>query len=234
MSSLLGTINPNPRLKSQPEVHPTEAQGAGQDPNDLVATGSKDKSLSSEPSSSNDHDIAVDPAYLGQLARKITSQSIAYSTKSHLENPFLTTDENSPVNPNGSNFNPRAWLKLNLAIKSRDPDRYPTRTAGFTYRNLNVHGFGTPTDYQKDVATTILQVAGWARRVVGAGKQKIQILRNFDGIVRSGEMLMVLGRPGSGCSTLLKTIAGETHGLYVDDGSHLNYQGPFPPEVRAQ
>lgn len=229
MSALLGTINPNPHLKSQPDVHPTEAQGAGQDPHDLNATGHKEKSLSSNPSSSsNEHDIAVDPAYLGQLARKITSQSIAYSTKSNLENPFLTTDENSPVNPHSANFNPRAWLKLNLAIKSRDPDRYPTRTAGIAYRNLSVHGFGAATDYQKDVANTILQVAGLARRLVGSGKQKIQILRNFDGLVRSGEMLMVLGRPGSGCSTLLKTIAGETHGLYISDGSHLNYQGSCP------
>jgi hypothetical protein len=28
-----------------------------------------------------------------------------------------------------------------------------------------------------------------------------------------------------GCSTLLKTICGETHGLFVDDNSYLNYQG---------
>jgi ATP-binding cassette subfamily G (WHITE) protein 2 (PDR) len=29
----------------------------------------------------------------------------------------------------------------------------------------------------------------------------------------------------SGCSTLLKTIAGETHGFQVSPESHLNYQG---------
>ena len=29
----------------------------------------------------------------------------------------------------------------------------------------------------------------------------------------------------SGCSTLLKTIAGETHGLEVEEGSYINYQG---------
>lgn len=32
----------------------------------------------------------------------------------------------------------------------------------------------------------------------------------------------------SGVSTLLKTIAGHTHGLYLDEQSHINYQGvPF-------
>lgn len=29
----------------------------------------------------------------------------------------------------------------------------------------------------------------------------------------------------SGCSTLLKTLAGEMNGIYLDDESHLNYQG---------
>ncbi len=29
----------------------------------------------------------------------------------------------------------------------------------------------------------------------------------------------------SGCSTLLKTIAGETHGIYIDKESEINYQG---------
>lgn len=38
--------------------------------------------------------------------------------------------------------------------------------------------------------------------------------------------LSVLGLR-SGCSTLLKTIAGETHGLEVEEGSYINYQGEF-------
>ena len=43
-------------------------------------------------------------------------------------------------------------------------------------------------------------------------------------------MLVVLGRPGSGCSTLLKTISGETHGFYIDEKSEINYQG-IPKEM---
>lgn len=38
-------------------------------------------------------------------------------------------------------------------------------------------------------------------------------------------MLVVLGRPGSGCTTLLKTISGETNGFFVDAVSEVNYQG---------
>ena len=66
--------------------------------------------------------------------------------------------------------------------------------------------------------------------LTGRGKTKIQILRDFEGLVHSGEMLVVLGRPGSGCSTLLKTISGETHGFYIDNQSDINYQG-IPKEM---
>lgn len=52
---------------------------------------------------------------------------------------------------------------------------------------------------------------------------KIQILQDLDGIVRSGEMLPVLERPGSGCSTFLKTLAGNTHGFTIDDTTSMSY-----------
>ena len=58
-----------------------------------------------------------------------------------------------------------------------------------------------------------------------SGHTQIDILHNFDGLVHSGEILCVLGPPGSGCTTLLKTLAGETNGIHVNEGSYFNYQG---------
>jgi ABC-type multidrug transport system ATPase subunit len=37
----------------------------------------------------------------------------------------------------------------------------------------------------------------------------------------------------SGCSTLLKTIAGETHGFQVSPDSYLNYQGVPAQEMHS-
>lgn len=71
-------------------------------------------------------------------------------------------------------------------------------------------------------------MVGLFNKLTGRGQTKIQILRDFEGLVRSGEMLVVLGRPGSGCSTLLKTISGETHGFFIDESSNINYQGMLP------
>ncbi|KAJ3480239.1 hypothetical protein NLG97_g8116 [Lecanicillium saksenae] len=56
-------------------------------------------------------------------------------------------------------------------------------------------------------------------------KEHKQILHNFNGILKPGELLVVLGRPGSGCSTMLKSICGELHGLKLSDDTHIHYNG---------
>jgi ATP-binding cassette subfamily G (WHITE) protein 2 (PDR) len=109
-----------------------------------------------------------------------------------------------------------------------DENAPPTRTAGVSFRDLNVHGFGSDTDYQKSVGNVWLEGPGLLRKVMGNKGRQIDILQHCDGLVEAGEMLVVLGPPGSGCSTFLKTITGETHGFFVDPNSHINYQGVSP------
>jgi ABC-type multidrug transport system ATPase subunit len=70
-----------------------------------------------------------------------------------------------------------------------------------------------------------LEALGAARKLAGQKERRIDILRDFDGLVRKGEMLVVLGPPGSGCTTFLKTIAGDYNGIFMDDNSYFNYQG---------
>jgi ATP-binding cassette subfamily G (WHITE) protein 2 (PDR) len=82
-----------------------------------------------------------------QLARRLTSQS-HYTTANH--NPFHAP-ANSALDPNGENFNARAWTKAMLNLQLEDENAGPIRTAGVSFRDLNVHGFGADTDYQKSV-----------------------------------------------------------------------------------
>uniref|UniRef100_A0A0W0FAX3 Putative multidrug resistance protein cdr1 n=1 Tax=Moniliophthora roreri TaxID=221103 RepID=A0A0W0FAX3_MONRR len=161
-----------------------------------------------------------------QLARAVTTMSLgAQSTHSDVTlNPFA--DEVDPtLNPCSEKFDYHRWIRSMLSITSRDPERYPNRTAGISFTNLNVHGYGNATDHQKTVGNVLLDAPGMVRNLLGNKGQRIDILRDFEGVVRHGEMLVVLGPPGSGCSTLLKTISGETHGFYVDEGTNINYQG---------
>lgn len=50
------------------------------------------------------------------------------------------------------------------------------------------------------------------------------LLEGFTGVAKPGEMVLVLGRPGSGCSTFLKTITGK-RGEYLSVNGDVEYAG---------
>lgn len=43
-------------------------------------------------------------------------------------------------------------------------------------------------------------------------------MKNFKGLMKPGEMCLVLGRPGSGCTTFLKVIANQRSGFSSING----------------
>lgn len=72
-----------------------------------------------------------------------------------------------------------------------------------------------------------------ARDLVLNRKRKVHILNHIDGVLEAGEMLVVLGPPGSGCTSLLKALSGERNGIYVNENSDLNYNGMNRPASNA-
>ncbi|KAH6849603.1 ABC-2 type transporter-domain-containing protein [Chaetomium sp. MPI-CAGE-AT-0009] len=155
-----------------------------------------------------------------QLARRMTSRSKADPNR-HL----FPLQPDSPLDPNSPLFDARKWAKAYYRSRTTAADGTVPRTTGVAFKNLHVFGFGTATDYQKTVGNSL----------VGQGrKQRVDILRHVDGLVQSGEMLCVLGPPGSGCSTLLRTIAGDTHGFHVAEDAVLNYQGVRPQQMKEE
>ncbi|KAL4922188.1 ABC-2 type transporter-domain-containing protein [Aspergillus aurantiobrunneus] len=228
--SLIGTILPNvPRSQSVVSHNIRQSRDDGNDNTDhnrstISQPGNSEKEKSEDGETLHGDEPDVE-ARVVSLARRLTRQSTRLTSKSTLENPFFLDDPDSTLNPQSPNFRVRGWIKMLLEIRSRAPERYPDRTAGVAFKNLSVHGFGSPTDYQKDVLNVTLELGTIARRLAGIRTPRIQILRNFEGLVKSGEMLVVLGRPGSGCSTFLKTIAGEMNGIQVSEETVMNYQG---------
>ncbi|KAJ5112926.1 hypothetical protein N7456_001460 [Penicillium angulare] len=59
------------------------------------------------------------------------------------------------------------------------------------------------------------------------------LIRDFSGVVQSGEMMLVLGRPGSGCSTFLRTIAGH-HSSFLGVTGSIDYSGLSHEEIQTQ
>ncbi|KAL8735882.1 MAG: hypothetical protein Q9181_002631 [Wetmoreana brouardii] len=186
-------------------------------------SGSKESKSESSQTESDYLDKEHADREVTKLARSVTSTSIKTAGGSY-PNPFAGSDD-PELDPLSGQFKPERWVRTLIGLQSRDPERYPQRIAGVAYRNLNVSGFGSPLDYQKTFGNYPLEILNLFNTITGRGKRKIQILRDFEGLVRSGEMLVVLGRPGSGCSTFLKTITGETGGFHIDQGSEINYQG---------
>ncbi|OAQ63731.1 ABC transporter CDR4 [Purpureocillium lilacinum] len=166
------------------------------------------------------------------LARQFT-QTSGIDVQDNPSKLFHHDDPESPLNPNGNCFNARIWAKTLAKLTESTSNGF--RRSGFAFQHMNVHGYGSATGYQKDVANVLLEIPNLATRLLrGSDSQhRIDILRDFDGVVNSGEMLVVLGPPGSGCSTFLKSIAGETNGLHVDKSSYINYNGITAKEMHS-
>lgn len=167
--------------------------------NDIEVFHEKDRNAGSDRTSLTKQDSIADKedrrrdAEVHELARKFTEQS---TQSNYGENPFAAS-EDSPLNPRSANFSPRAFAKSLLNLQSHDPEKWKQRTSGFAYKDLNVYGFGTTTDYQKSVGNVVFEAVGLVKKLAGLEKpQKIDILQNLDGLVHSGEMLVVLGPPG--------------------------------------
>ncbi|EQL32031.1 ATPase [Blastomyces dermatitidis ATCC 26199] len=56
------------------------------------------------------------------------------------------------------------------------------------------------------------------------------LINDFSGVVRSGEIMLVLGRPGAGCSTFLRTIANH-HSSFLGVTGSLDYSGLKPEDI---
>ncbi|CAA9962447.1 ABC transporter [Pyrenophora teres f. maculata] len=90
------------------------------------------------------------------------------------------------------------------------------RRLGVTWRDLSVEVVPSDERLQENIISqfNVPQLIKDARR-----KPALKpILESSSGCVRPGEMLLVLGRPGSGCSTLLKMLANKRNGYTKVDG----------------
>ncbi|KAK9856907.1 hypothetical protein MYU51_021335 [Penicillium brevicompactum] len=108
---------------------------------------------------------------------------------------------------------------------------------GVIWDNLSVRGMGGVKTFIKtfpDAIVDFLNVPGTIMDIFGWGKkgEEFKILEGFRGLTRPGEMVLVLGRPGSGCTTFLKAIANQRFGYTGVDGEVL--YGPFEADAFAK
>lgn len=113
-------------------------------------------------------------------------------------------------------------------------DGRSAKKVGVVYKNLSVKGQGSTATFVKTLPSAVLGTFGpdlyriitnfFPAMRLGRHKQTRILINDFSGVVKDGEMMLVLGRPGSGCSTFLKAIANNRENYAVVEGD-ISYGG---------
>jgi ATP-binding cassette subfamily G (WHITE) protein 2 (SNQ2) len=113
-------------------------------------------------------------------------------------------------------------------------DGRSAKQIGVVWRNLTVKGDGATSTTVRTLPDAILGTFGPdLYKIVTRFVPKLKlrrhtqfrtILEDFSGALRPGQMMLVLGKPGSGCSTFLKTIANQRE-AYAEVNGEVSYGG---------
>ncbi|KAH7413485.1 putative ABC transporter CDR4 [Cadophora sp. MPI-SDFR-AT-0126] len=165
---------------------------------------------------------------LHRIASTFSGRSPMSRTNTALSAPLERPDTLAGVNvgdpvldPGSPEFDVYKWSRMMMRLM--DQNNVVQRRAGIVWKNLKVCGSGSAINLQKNVGSLLLAPLRFGE-FFGKGPEKT-ILNDFEGCLKSGEMLVVLGRPGSGCSTFLKSLMGELTGLDMKEQSVVHYNG---------
>ena len=161
----------------------------------------------------------------GVLSRRRTNTSYATGRR----------DSTSTAHTGGNNEEQAEIEKLMSRMFGKDRQAHSeeekTRHVGVVFKNLTVKGMGLGAALQPTLADPFLTLPRALMGLFRKGPKRAAkgppvrtLLDDFNGCLRPGEMLLVLGRPGSGCSTLLKVLANQRFGYESIDGA-VTYGG---------
>ncbi|KAK3325026.1 ABC transporter-like protein [Apodospora peruviana] len=173
----------------------------------------------------HDHSEQMDDADAAELHRIATALSRIHSTATptHGGPPMHI---HPSLDPMSKDFDVRKWVQD--FVRKLSDKGHSASGLGVAFKDLNVYGSGAALQLQETVTSVLLAPFNPGQLFKDRSHKKRprrHILHGFNGLVKSGEMLAVLGRPGSGCSTFLKTICGELYGLDVDENSAISCNG---------
>lgn len=121
-------------------------------------------------------------------------------------------------------------------------DGRSAKKVGVVFKNLTVEGVGNSVQFVKTLPHAVLGTFGpdlyrlLSRFLpflqVWGGQRRRTLIHDISGVVRDGEMMLVLGRPGSGCSTFLKVLANNRESYAAVHGE-VSYGG-IPADRQKQ
>ncbi|KAE8180738.1 hypothetical protein CF336_g9177, partial [Tilletia laevis] len=167
---------------------------------------------------------ALDPEGTAELTRRLTQSS---------SKPTATSDEDAGKVEEGTpTFNPfddKGTFDLEHFLRhvfQRSSERgTQSREMGVAFRNLSVTGVGSGVALSNSMSSLLLEPFRSLANIRQMFNPPVRkILHEFTGSVKPGEMLLVLGRPGAGCTSFLKSIASYRDG-FKDITGDISYEG---------
>ena len=164
---------------------------------------------------------------LSHVSRQLSRQQSHRSGKRQVQD--LEKAGSAGTSDDGQVFDLEETLRGNKQLE--DDAGIKGKRIGVLWENLTVKALGGARITVPTFPDAFTSFFGFpikmAMSLLGFGRKgkEVAILRNFSGVAKPGEMVLVLGRPGSGCTTFLKVIANQRFGYTGIDGE-VKY-GPF-------
>jgi ATP-binding cassette, subfamily G (WHITE), member 2, PDR len=145
------------------------------------------------------NEAAVD-AEIGRLARRLVrhQDSTAVDMKGTSNARHVLNIENdSCLDPYSPKFDPRCWMRFLFGSNLDHTTSSDPRITSVALKNLQVYGRRRLAENLASARDFSGKVTSILTRLVGSStSHDLHILREFDGLLKEGEMLLVLGRSG--------------------------------------
>ncbi|EFQ33720.1 ABC-2 type transporter [Colletotrichum graminicola] len=205
-----------------------------------------EKQIYLEGESTSPSPSAMSPTDSTHFAPLNTNTSNAKRPNAHRQGSNVTEDDLfralSRRRTNATNLNEpeqgeeqqeieRLMSRIFGRARQEQSEEEKTRHSGVIFRNLTVKGVGLGASLQPTIGDIFLGLPRKVKMLFTRGPKTAfakppvrELISHFDGCVRPGELLLVLGRPGSGCSTFLKAFCNQRAGFEAIEGK-VTYGG---------
>ena len=146
-------------------------------------------------------------------------------------NPVYTDDPR--LDPNNDQFDSKFYVQNLRKMVESDLEYFKPSSLGVVFKNLKCLGIDSNMDYKATFGNAVFKGLTHLFRLGTNSYNKFEILKSMDGLIKPGELTLILGRPGAGCSTFLKTIACQTHGFEVTNDSLISYDGLTAKDIHS-
>jgi len=196
-------------------MHATSSAGSSDDVDRSGTWGERDAGGPNERTAVEEYEqLRRELTNLSKTQSKERPMSRAETTATRRTKTTTADEEAGEAQEENDDFELGSFVREGYFEKRKGDSS--AKKVGVVYKNLTVEGIGATASFVKTLPEAILGTFGpdlyrlisrFVPVLRSKGGERRALVNDFTGVVRDGEMMLVLGRPGSGCSTFLKAIA---------------------------